>query len=199
MNKLTILILVALCCETATAQDICRSCVEEGDGCWTCKITPEQGAFTCNIANGYCYLEAPYCAISGGCFLGDVGIATPDGDVAIRDIGVGDRVISLDVNGEERTSIIVAKYCAEAWSYYEINHAIRVTETHPFRVGDKWVMAADISVGDGLTLKGGSTVPVESIRFVERGVRVYNISVGETETFYAGGIFVHNKPPVPSG
>ena len=39
----------------------------------------------------------------------------------------------------------------------------------------------------------GSPVAVTSIERINKGVRVFNLAVGETGTFFAGKILVHNK------
>lgn len=93
---------------------------------------------------------------------------------------------------------MVQTHLSESWSYLVINHDLKVTETHPFYVAGEWVVAGDLQVGDHLTDQNGKLIEVSSIETVNRGVRVYNISVGELETFFADGYFVHNKSPIPT-
>lgn len=55
----------------------------------------------------------------------------------------------------------------------------------------------ELRPGDELTTECGDHLVISSVDGVSRGVRVYNIAVGGTNTFFANGILVHNKGPDP--
>ena len=51
--------------------------------------------------------------------------------------------------------------------------------------------AGELRIGEMLSTMGGS-VTVVNVQTVARGVRVYNIEVDGTHTFFANGMLVHN-------
>jgi RHS repeat-associated protein len=64
----------------------------------------------------------------------------------------------------------------------------------PGDVHGRWVMAADLRVGDELLLHGGETLPVERVVVYHQALRVYNISVAGLHNYCVGcsGVLVHN-------
>lgn len=137
-----------------------------------------------------------HCGGTGGCFTADIKIATPDGIRQIKDLQVGDLVLSRNDDGSKCPARITSTHLSETWTYLEINGDLKVTESHPFNVNGVWIEAGRLDVGDCLMNSDGEPVIVSSIRPIHKGVRVYNISVGEKETFFAAGYYVHNKGPV---
>lgn len=194
-------ILTLLMVNTAIAQ-CCVTCfVDVLYDCMYCAgISDNTGGFTCSAGPGCwdCTNSFECYDGGGGCFLGDVDIATPSGSRPISSLLVGDSVLTLGGNDTGQYDVVVAAYVSEAFSYLKINGALKVTKEHPFKVGDDWVVAGDLRVGDFLVGADGA-VQVVSIEEVHRGVRVYNISVAGAHTFVAGGVLVHNKPPTPHG
>ena len=80
-----------------------------------------------------------------------------------------------------------------------INDRLRVTEKHPFYVGGDWIEAGELKVGDVLMTSDGSIEKVRSVEVVDHEEPVYNFEVETTHTYCAGGLVVHNKPPVGGG
>jgi intein/homing endonuclease len=78
-----------------------------------------------------------------------------------------------------------------------LNGQLEVTGSHPFRVGANWINVEDLQIGDELTDSAGNLIVVASLERVDKGVRVYNIEVGNTHTFFVDGTLVHNKIPDP--
>lgn len=198
--KMAVALLMLLTAGVASgvnAQGVCRKC-ESIEGCGECALadTNLEGAFNCYVLNGHCYLDPPYCSVAAGCFLGDVTVATPAGDVPIRDLAVGALVLSRDQKGAPVNAMVTSREVFEAWSYLDINGRIQVTDAHPFFIDAGWTNAGDLVVGDEIVLLDGQKEPIVSIERVDKGVRVYTISVGETETFFANAAYVHNKPPI---
>jgi intein/homing endonuclease len=122
-------------------------------------------------------------------------VETPQGALAIEHLAVGDKVLGLSDDGVSVVNEVVEVHRGLAVQYYIINEEISVTGAHPFLVGDEWVEAQDVRVGDTLISQDGALVPVSSAMSVDYGVRVYNISVSGNHTFFAEGTLVHNKPP----
>lgn len=180
----------------------CLQCfIDPVSGCFECWSSDNIGGFSCRAGPG-CYdcTNSSECDFpgGGGCFLGAVLITTPDGDVPIPQLEVGDKIVP-GVNGVAgKVETITATHITEVLSYLEINDSLMVTRDHPFKVGDEWVVAGDLELGDLLNGVRGDVV-VKSLREVWRGVRVFNITTSGPHTFVAGGVVVHNKPPLPGG
>jgi hypothetical protein len=77
-------------------------------------------------------------------------VETPHGALAIEHLVVGDRVLGLSDDGMSVVNEVVEVHRGLAVQYYIINDEISVTGAHPFLVGDEWVEAQDIRVGDTL-------------------------------------------------
>ncbi|MHC4704415.1 MAG: Hint domain-containing protein, partial [Planctomycetota bacterium] len=92
------------------------------------------------------------CIYAGGpgCFVSGTLVETPHGAIAIEHLVVGDRVLGLSDDGMSVVNEVVEVHRALAVQYYIINDEISVTGAHPFLVGDEWVEAQDIRVGDTL-------------------------------------------------
>jgi len=176
---------------TAAAQ--CKGCTySPGGGQYVCFEDPNCCWYEC-VGGATCTYGAP-CGGPAGCFLPGMMVETPGGPKAIHELVVGDEVVSLRTDGALEHSRVVRTYRAIGTGYYIINDDIRVTGAHPFKVGDRWLAAEDLRIGDELIgLKGVPTI-VESLQKSDRWVRVCNIEVEGTHTFFVGGFLVHNKP-----
>ena len=76
---------------------------------------------------------------------------------------------------------------------------ITCTGDHPFWVvGRGWVKARDLTSQDCLLDIHGGVRPISAVTHerLQKPVRVYNITVDNTHTYYVGnvGVLVHNKP-----
>jgi intein/homing endonuclease len=139
------------------------------------------------------------CGGHAGCFLAGSLVETTAGLIAIELLSDGDEVVSYDPESDTvTTEKVVRTYKTVQCGYYLINGTMKVTAYHPFRVGDEWIEAGDLVVGDILATSGGHTA-VTSIQKVDRGVRVYNIEVSGAHTFFVDDVLVHNKGPIPQG
>jgi intein/homing endonuclease len=121
----------------------------------------------------------------------------PDGFSAIEDLKVGDLVYGFTESNELVPCDVTKTYRTIQAGYYVINGTLRVTATHPFFIDGEWVEVSEIKVGDTLTNKDLEPIIVESIEFVSKMVRAYNIEVADAHTFFVDGILVHNKDPDP--
>lgn len=193
LARLHFVLLVVVAAVWAMNAQACVECLVRGS-CFVCGDATTGGAYCDHVSCQSCsYLGT--CGGGSGCFLAATMVATPRGPIAIKDLLPGDLVYSRDEEGNIKSAPIVQTHLSESWSYLVINGNLKVTETHPFYVGGKWVNAGELRVGDVLTGQDGKAIIVSSIVPINKGVRVYNISVGEYSTFFAGGYFVHNKGP----
>jgi|GEM_PF-4608253 len=137
------------------------------------------------------------------CFVGETLIATPRGYVEIKNLGVGDYVVSLDVStGTIRSCRVTAIKCASTDQLISIDvgsQRILVTSEHPFLVKEKgWVKASRLTIGDSLTSVKLESIEVDSIDSLNNvDVWVYTLSVDDLHNFLVTDldIVVHNKPP----
>lgn len=182
---------ILLASQMASAQ--CELCYQ--GGCYTAR----DGGFSPCLpnTNGTCTL-GPACGI-GGCFVAGTVVETQDGPVPIEAIEIGDEVLSLDDEGQRVFATVTRTYRTLGDEYLLINGSMRVTPTHPFWVDGVWVIAGDLKAGNELAGVDGSPMLVDSIESVKFGVRVYNIEVEGTHTFFVDGVLVHNKDPDPEG
>jgi intein/homing endonuclease len=70
---------------------------------------------------------------------------------------------------------------------------IRVTSFHPFFINDKWVKIGEAVSGDYLLDKKGEPIKIIDIKPVFKTAHIYNLKVEKYHTYFAEGIYVHNK------
>jgi RHS repeat-associated protein len=136
-----------------------------------------------------------------GCFVAGTLVATASGLVPIESIQVGDMVWARDEStGEVRLCRVEAAYHRESIPIVEVivgGEVVATTEEHPFWVRDSgWKNAGELEVGDHLITLSGESVVVEDIRRRPLPDDVYNLHIGEFNTYHVGSqmLLVHNKP-----
>lgn len=150
---------------------------------------------------------------SSSCFGGSTWISLPRGRRRLRDIRVGDEVQSFDVRSgrlEVRPVTRVFKHGPKTVGQLlsragagprgvTSNHPIfletqgdftpagEMTHDHPSRKGLYW---------DNQDLR---SIDLEAFRAgpEKHKLEVYNLSIADTETYFADGLLVHNKSPNP--
>lgn len=133
-----------------------------------------------------------------GCFLSGtfVNVST-DEYKCIEQFDIGDPVLSYDFAQKKFVqNSVITVYKTVKSRYYCINGILSVTETHPFFVDGKWVKAINLSVGDKVLDVNLNEVTIESIMAVNNPALVYNLKVGNTQTYFVHDILVHNKSVV---
>ena len=155
----------------------------------------------------------------GGCFLAGTPITMADGrQRPIEEVKVGDWVRAFDETTKTlQKDQVKETFIREADSYFIINNTLKVTGEHPFyaksqrdevlsdgergreaesnqsrRMKGTWVKAKDLKVGDILKTVDGES-PITSIERIDQPAQVFNFHVNPYETYFAGGILVHNK------
>ncbi|MDO3413390.1 polymorphic toxin-type HINT domain-containing protein, partial [Saccharibacillus sp. CPCC 101409] len=134
------------------------------------------------------------------CFTAKTKVKTDKGDKEIKDVQVGDKVLSQNENtGEEAYKQVTATFNHEADEIYNIHvggQVIESTYNHPFWVvGKGWVFVKDLKPGDLLEQSDGKTLEVGSIEIQQRQATVYNMTVDGFHTYFVSGlgIWVHNS------
>jgi len=189
------LVAIALVMLSAKTSMSCVQCFDILGGV-ACATGFSDGFDLCHISGEKC---TPWgdCTVTG-CFLAGTLVETVDGPRALEEIQVGDIVLGVDENGDYVRNAVLETIRAIAYRYYVINGTIEVTESHPFFVGEQWVAAGDLRVGDSIASVDGGMVTVESIHITDWGVRTYNLAVAGNHTFFADGLLVHNKTGEPN-
>ena len=143
-------------------------------------------------------------AIMGGvCFAGDTLVPTRHGYKEIKDIAVGDEVLSEDPRtgerGFKRVADVFEREAAQLVRVLANGEEIVATESHPFWVeGRGWVAVGRLQAGDILRSSTGRGAMVEGV--ASEGIdsppaRVYNFEVEDWHTYYvsAAEALVHNS------
>lgn len=141
-------------------------------------------------------------ALATRCFPSGTQVATPQGDVNIEDIKVGDKVYACDLQtGEvqEQTVTELLRNFTYYWADVQIGaEVIRATRSHPFWVESEqqWVEAADLKKGMMVRLENGDTMAVMNVSIVDlqQPQPTYNLEVNVDHDYFVGHshILVHN-------
>jgi hypothetical protein len=127
------------------------------------------------------------------CFSGDTRISVTGGYKLIRDLAVGDSVVSYDVDKKKESVSTVQKLIIrQADSYFILNNLIKVTAEHPFYTKRGWVKVVELKIGDEL-FDGQNWRPLAAKQEIHEKIEVFNLSVTAPHTYFAENILVHNK------
>jgi hypothetical protein len=196
---------------------------------WTCgPVTLGPGYTGClhDYYGFYCQTYGDPCQGGGpSCFLAGTMISTPDGDRPIESLEEGDAIWCIADDGRRVAGEITQTMRHVSSGYYRLNGSTMVTGAHRFLVVGsdpsfgvtlaatqyqqhehyqqhalgQWIPLEDIAPGQQLLTIDGGMVTVETMEFVDRGVRVYNLEVAPHHNYFADGILVHNRKPDPQG
>lgn len=141
------------------------------------------------------------CLEEGKCLVGDTLIKTDKGLKEIRELVIGDMVLSknedLGINEYKKITAIHRNSTYESCIIITKNSIIESTVGHLFMVKDKWWKAAiNIKEREYLELSDGSYEEVIEVRneIKEYPIKVYNITVEGNHNYYTGTdeILTHN-------
>ncbi len=136
------------------------------------------------------------------CFVAGTLISTPEGELPIESIKIGDSVYSKNlVTGKLGVKKVTDVFVRQTDTLCRIStdtDEIITTEEHPFWVENVgWVEASQLSTGVLLCLQNGETTTVTniSIEHLENPITVYNFEVEDFHTYFvgSGNILVHNQ------
>ena len=124
---------------------------------------------------------------------------TPQGEIAIIDVRVGDRIVAVNVFGEIVEVLVNGLLIHPNASVTEVETEVgvlRTTDDHPFWVGkDEYVNVRNLKVGDMLVQLIDGALRYVQIKDIRKNMGIettYNLSVNAPNTYVAGGIVVHN-------
>ncbi|HRS42859.1 MAG TPA: Hint domain-containing protein [Candidatus Diapherotrites archaeon] len=158
-----------------------------------------------NNANFGVAISAKISSSSGGggqCLNEDTLILTEQGNKKIKELIIGDLVISYN----DITKQLEFKPITNIWSspisnannryfyiYYDNGKVIKATENHRFFVNGEYKRADELQIGDILLSSDLQEQPIENIEIVENTTDVvWDIEVEDNHNFFANDILVHN-------
>lgn len=133
------------------------------------------------------------------CFPAGTLVSTPNGEVSIEKLKVGDDVLSWSRTGVKESKVTKL--------HERTSHSLRilitdkgtltVTNTHPFKTDRGKIQSGKIVVGDvlyKLTNKGLEKCYVQGVILLPQVAHtVYNLTVTKPNTYFANGFAVYNK------
>ncbi|MBI4130548.1 Ig-like domain-containing protein [Candidatus Roizmanbacteria bacterium] len=136
----------------------------------------------------------------GGCFTAETPVLMSNGiSKRIDQVAVGDRVLTR--KSESSSELVQASvdriFIHDVDGYLVVNDTLRVTPVHRIFTSDGWKMASQLQVGDKLLDARNEWIRVDQIQPVREPVRVYNLTVQTYNTYFAGGVWVHNQKGGP--
>jgi hypothetical protein len=145
--------------------------------------------------------EVLYPPCHPGCFPRGTLVETPHGKRSIEDIQPGDFVTTIFANGVTETANVQSVFVTEnrLWKVVTEVGAFFTTETQPLCLaGDTIKPAGELQPRDRILrrLNGAiQSVEVQSVSPTPRIEKVFNLILGDSEIFVAGGYLVRSKPP----
>ncbi len=129
------------------------------------------------------------------CIPGDMRVHTPHGPTEIRDLKLGDQLLSPgsgSISYVTRAGSRIASHIieVEAGSSY-----IAITPEHPVLTPAGWAPAASLSKGSKIALAEGSRVRWAKVLWLHElsyPERVYNLTLAPTPAYIVEGVIVHN-------
>jgi predicted lipid-binding transport protein (Tim44 family) len=165
------------------------------------QIPSRQPAYNLLVMPGGTFLPAGIVVHNKGCFLPESEILKSDGtSKRISAVRPGDELLAYSPEGD-----IVRAKVRDVLRHSVMEHillktdriTLRVTPEHPFYVGQGTFKTLDaLKIGDAIFAWDGRSLSEQRIVSLERvheRVQVFNLQTDHPNTFFAGGIAVHNK------
>ena len=119
------------------------------------------------------------------CFTGDSEVAVPGGVKCIKDLQLGDKVITLDASGKEIIGVVTEVVPPTEEEIVEVTFSNgtlwRTTESQTLYLGHKQNYLVKDAKGKKALLRGGGTVTVTDVKYTGKYETVYDVLVGEEE------------------
>ena len=137
------------------------------------------------------YIDKPIKEFDHLCLTGDTLIITKNGDIPLKDIKVGDEVMT-NTGWRKVTDHRLTEKNAQVYAVYtDSGKMIRGTYNHKLYTPNGKVMIGELSVGDNL-IAPDCTLTISKIVQWPTKEDVYNITVDEVHNYFANGILSAN-------
>ena len=165
------------------------------------RVRAHSSAYNLLVMPGGTFIPADIVVHNKGCFLPESLILQSDGaEKPISAVRPGDSLLAYSPEGrivQTKVRNIIRHTVDEYVILTTERQTIRATAEHPFYVGHGTFKTLDIlKVGDVIFAREGQSLSeqrIVSIKRVRERVPVFNLQTDHPNTFFAGGIAVHNK------
>ena len=119
------------------------------------------------------------------CFVGDSEVAVPGSVKCIKDLKVGDKVITLDASGKEIVGVVTEVVPPTEEEIVEVTFSNgtlwRTTESQTLYLGHEQNYMVKDAKGKKALLRDGGTATVTDVKFTGKRKTVYDVLIGEEE------------------
>ncbi len=136
-----------------------------------------------------------------GCFPAGTLVETPHGERPIEELAVGDRLVTILPDGTRALGTVESIFVTlnTLWKVDAADGSILTTQTQPLCRADGTIeQVGKLRPGDLLLRSTGKTVrEVELLEVTKTAqvAKVYNVILGDSQNFIAGGFVARSKPP----
>ena len=130
-----------------------------------------------------------------GCFAGDSQVLVPGGVKCIKDLQLGDKVITLNASGKEIIGVVTEVMQPAEEEIVEVTFSDgtlwRTTESQTLYLAHDQHCMVKFAKGKKALLRDGRTVTVTDVRYTGKRETVYDVLVGEDgdeNVFFVAGI-----------
>lgn len=133
------------------------------------------------------------------CFAGETPVNTDQGEIPIKDLVVGNKVLSKnEETGEIAYKPVTDIFSKEVSELYIIDaggEKIKTTNNHPFWIKNVgWKTSEELKIGDYLITDKDIAIRIDNISIQQINTVVYNFTVADFHTYFVTGlgIWTHN-------
>ncbi|MDO9227934.1 MAG: polymorphic toxin-type HINT domain-containing protein [Syntrophales bacterium] len=164
-------------------------------------VRANSAAYNLLVMPGGTFIPADIVVHNKGCFLPESLILQSDGtEKPISTVRPGDPLMAYSSEGRivQTTVRNILRHTVDEYVILTTERqTIRVTAEHPFYVGHGTFKTLDVlKKGDAIFAREGQSLSeqrIVSIQRVRERVPVFNLQTDHPNTFFAGGVAVHNK------
>jgi hypothetical protein len=137
-----------------------------------------------------------------GCFKKGTMVSTPDGQIPIEKLEIGDYVLGFDKNGNVSKAVVTNTFQHDTNETDDVMMKVSHDKGELYATDNHWFLCEnnqtfkeikDFNEGENIVLENGSFSRIESVIETKPVDYTYNITVTPHHTFIADGVRVHNK------
>lgn len=136
----------------------------------------------------------------GGCVPPETKILCPEGSKLIRDLKVGDKVLSLDIANKSSVieTTVTEVHTSRQPHYMLLNGCYILTPSQPVLTdSNRWILAGELKSGMKLKKLNAGTIKLTKVEKIEESIEVNSITTNHSShNFIAYDMICHNKMPL---